>query len=113
VVNQARVQLSPNNSAVTAPPEPARVSVLITGLAGFGRAFGAPYIVNQDRYQFEDNLSVLRGDHTFKFGASYRPVTYNFRNDLWFAGEYQFQASAAYPVTLAVPAAIELRLQLR
>jgi hypothetical protein len=32
-------------------------------------------------------------------------VTYNFRNDLWFAGEYQFQASAAYPVTLAVPAA--------
>jgi hypothetical protein len=105
VVNQARVQFSPNNSAVTAPPEPTRTSVIISGLAGFGRAFGAPYIVTQDRYQFEDTLTWLRGNHTFKFGGSYRPVSYNFRNDLWFAGEYQFQASALYPVTLAVPAA--------
>ncbi|HEX2490590.1 MAG TPA: carboxypeptidase regulatory-like domain-containing protein, partial [Blastocatellia bacterium] len=105
LINQMRGQYSPNNSAVTAPPEPARTSTLITGLAGFGRAFGAPYIVSQDRYQFEDTLTWLRGNHTFKFGGSYRPVKYNFRNDLWFAGEYQFQASALYPITLAVPAA--------
>jgi hypothetical protein len=105
LINQARVQFAPNNSAVTAPPEPARTSVIISGLAGFGRTFGAPYIVFQDRYQFEDTLTWLVGNHTFKFGGSYRPVTYNFRNDLWFAGEYQFQASALYPITLAVPAA--------
>ena len=105
LINQMRGQYSPNNSAVTAPPEPARTSTLITGLAGFGRAFGAPYIVSQDRYQFEDNLTYLRGAHTFKFGGSYRPVQYNFRNDLWFAGEYNFQSNAAYPTTLAVPAA--------
>ena len=105
LINQMRGQFSPHNSAVTAPPEPARVSVLISGLAGFGRAFGAPYIVNQNRYQFEDNLTWLRGNHTFKFGMSYRPVNYTFRNDLWFAGEYQFQSSPLYPVTLAVPAA--------
>ena len=61
LINQMRVQYSPNNSAVTAPPEPARTSTLITGLAGFGRAFGAPYIVSQDRYQFEDNLTWLPG----------------------------------------------------
>jgi len=105
LLNQMRAQFSPNNSAVTAPPEPARVSVLITGLAGFGRTFGAPYVVSQNRYQFEDTLTWLRGNHTFKFGGSYRPVSYNFRNDLWFAGEYQFQSSALYPTTLAVPAA--------
>ncbi|MGH9768322.1 MAG: TonB-dependent receptor [Blastocatellia bacterium] len=105
LINQMRGQFSPNNSAVTAPPEPARTSVIISGLAGFGRTFGAPYIVNQDRYQFEDNLTWLSGAHAFKFGGSYRPVTYNFRNDLWFAGEYQFQASPLYPITLAVPAA--------
>jgi hypothetical protein len=104
VTNQARTQLSPNNSAITAPPEPARVSFLITGLGGFGRAFGAPYIVHQDRYQLEDILTWVQGSHTFKFGGSYRPVSYNFRNDLWFAGEYQFQSSAAYPTSLAVPA---------
>ena len=47
----------------------------------------------------------MHGNHSFNFGGSFRPVTYTFRNDLWFAGEYQFQASAAYAVTLAVPAA--------
>ena len=34
LINQMRGQFSPNNSAVTAPPEPARTSTLITGLAG-------------------------------------------------------------------------------
>jgi hypothetical protein len=105
LINQMRGQFSPNNSAITAPPEPAQVGVIISGLAGFGRGFGTPYIVNQNRYQFEDNLTWIKGSHTFKFGGSYRPVEYNFRNDLWFAGEYQFQSSALYPITLAVPAA--------
>src|SRR5215510_6548137 len=105
LINQLRGQFSPNNSAITAPPEPARTSTIITGLAGFGRTFGAPYIVSQNRYQVEDNLTWLSGNHTFKFGGSYRPVQYIFRNDLWFAGEYQFQSSALYPITLAVPAA--------
>ncbi|HZF39100.1 MAG TPA: TonB-dependent receptor, partial [Blastocatellia bacterium] len=105
LINQARAQFSPNNSSVTAPPEPAATGLIVSGVGNFGRTFGAPYIVFQDRYQFEDYLTWIRGDHTFKFGASYRPVTYNFRNDLWFAGEYQFQSSPLYPVTLAVPAA--------
>ncbi len=105
LINQMRGQFSPNNSAVTAPPEPARTSVIISGLGGFGRTFGAPYIVNQNRYQLEDNLTWLNGNHTLKFGGSYRPVQYTFRNDLWFAGEFQFQPSPLYPVTSAVPTA--------
>jgi len=104
IINQLRGQVSPGNSAVTAPPEPAQVGMIISGLGGFGRAFGAPYIVHQWRAQIEDTLTWIRGSHTFKFGGSYRPVDYNFRNDLWFAGEYQFTPSAAYPVSLAVPA---------
>jgi hypothetical protein len=105
LANQARGQFSPHNSSVTAPPEPAMTGLIVSGLGNFGRTFGAPYIVSQNRYQFEDNLTFLRGNHTFKFGASYRPVSYDFRNDLWFAGEYQFQSSALYLVTQAVPAA--------
>ncbi|MEK6406090.1 MAG: carboxypeptidase regulatory-like domain-containing protein [Acidobacteriota bacterium] len=106
VINQMRGQFSPGNSAVTGPPEPAQVGLIITGLAGFGRTFGAPYIVHQWRAQIEDTLTSIRGSHTFKFGGSYRPVHYNFRNDLWFAGEYNFQPSAAYPISLAVPAVV-------
>ncbi|HYV03358.1 MAG TPA: TonB-dependent receptor [Blastocatellia bacterium] len=48
-------------------------------------------------------MTYVHGDHTFKFGGSYRPVHYNFRNDLWFAGEYQFLPSI-FSVSLAVPA---------
>jgi hypothetical protein len=106
MVNQMRGQFSPGNSAVTAPPDPAQVGIIISGLAGFGRNFGAPYIVHQWRAQMEDTLTWIRGSHTFKFGGSYRPVDYNFRNDLWFAGEYQFTPSAAYPIALAVPAVV-------
>src|SRR5712664_1148468 len=105
LINQVRAQFSPGNSSVTAPPAPAVTGLIVSGLGGFGRYFGAPYIVHQQRYQFEDNVTLLRGNHTFKVGGSYRPVKYNFRNDLWFAGEYQFQASAAYAVTRAVPVA--------
>ncbi len=105
VINQLRGQFSPNNLNLTAPPDPAVTGLVVSGLAGFGRYFGAPYDVTQDRYQIEDNLTWLRGSHTFKFGGSYRPATYDFRNDLWFAGEWQFQSSAVYPITLAVPAA--------
>ena len=104
-VNQMRGQVSPGNSAVTAPPDPAQVGIIISGLAGFGRAFGAPYIVHQWRLQFEDTLTWIRSNHSFKFGGSYRPVHYNFENDLWFAGEYQFLPFALYTVSLAVPAA--------
>jgi hypothetical protein len=104
LVNQARGQFSPRNSAVTAAPEPTQTGIIIGGLAGFGRFFGAPYIVTQNRYQFEDNLTWLKGAHTFKFGGSYRPVEYIFRNDLWFAGEYQF-APGIFSVAQAVPAA--------
>lgn len=106
VVNQMRGQVSPGNSAITAPPEPAQVGMIITNLGGFGRTFGAPYIVHQWRAQFEDTLTWIRGNHAFKFGGSYRPVHYNFRNDLWFAGEYQFLGPLPfYTVSLAVPAA--------
>ena len=55
LINQMRGQFSPGNSAVTAPPEPAQVGMIVIGLAGFGRTFGAPYIVHQWRDQFEDN----------------------------------------------------------
>ena len=104
VINQLRGQFSPKNLNLTAPADDG-TGLIVSGLAGFGRYFGAPYDVTQDRYQFEDNLTWLRGNHTFKFGGSYRPATYDFRNDLWFAGEWQFQSTAAYPITLAVPAA--------
>ncbi len=104
LINLLRVQFSPNNSALTIPRDPATTSLLIVGLANFGRPFTTPFDTLQDRYQVEESLSWIRGEHTFKFGASYRPVHYQVRNELWFSGEWQF-FSGIYPITLAVPAA--------
>jgi hypothetical protein len=104
VVNQARVQIVPNNSAKALPPDEERTGVIIANLIGIGRNFQFPFNTLQDRYQFEDNLSWARGNHTFKFGVSYRPVKYEVRNELWLGGEWQF-LSSVYPVILGVPAA--------
>ncbi|MFN0123544.1 MAG: carboxypeptidase regulatory-like domain-containing protein, partial [Blastocatellia bacterium] len=106
VVNQMRVQFSPNNSALTTPRPPGSTALILTGLAAFNRNSVAPFNTKQDRYQFEDNLTWISGNHTFKFGGSFRPVNYEVRNDLWVGGEWNFQGGV-YPLTLLVPAAAQ------
>jgi hypothetical protein len=104
VVNIVRAQFSPKNSAVTVPHAPGTTSLLIPGLGNFNRPFLTPFNTFQNRYQFEDTLSWLKGAHTWKFGASFRPVSYKVDNQLWFSGEWNF-SSAVFPLVLAVPAA--------
>jgi Carboxypeptidase regulatory-like domain/TonB-dependent Receptor Plug Domain len=104
LVNTARVQFVPNNSAQTLPKAPGSTSLIIPGIGNFGRDFAGPFQTFQDRYQFEDTVVWSKGTHTFKFGGSYRPVNYRVRNELWFGGEWQF-ASGVFPLILAVPAA--------
>jgi hypothetical protein len=104
VVNQARAQLSPKNSALTIPEDPATAGLVIAGVAILGRNLQFPYFARQNRYQFEDTLTWIKGGHAFKFGGSYRPATYNVLNALWFGGEFTFLPNV-FPVTLAVPAA--------
>ena len=101
MVNQARVQLSPNNTARTIPKAPGTTSLIIPGVGSFGRDFATPFNTFQNRYQFEDTLSYLRGKHNWKFGASFRTVNYEVINELWFAGEWTF-SSSTFPVILAV-----------
>ncbi len=104
VINQARAQLVPHNSARTLSKAPESTSLVISGIATFGRGFAAPFNTFQDRYQFEDTLSWAKGRHFFKFGGSYRPVNYRVINELWFGGEWTF-SSGFYPVIQGVPAA--------
>lgn len=99
VVNQLRVQFSPKNSALTTPRPPGSTALILTGIAAFNRNSVAPFNTLQNRYQFEDNLTWIRGDHTFKFGGSFRPVQYEVRNDLWVGGEWNFQGGV-YPLTV-------------
>ncbi len=103
VVNQARFQFA-NNAAKTLCLAPGTAELTISGLAAFGCTYTAPFNTFQDRYQFEDVLSWVRGKHTMKFGASYRPVSYHVINALWFGGSWLFQGATFSPL-LALPAA--------
>jgi hypothetical protein len=101
VINQARVQFAPKVSARTQPNDPTGAEIIVSGIGTFGRSFTAPFNTFESRYQVDDNLSFIRGRHSFKFGGSYRPVNYRVINELWFGGQWTF---SAIPSILGIPA---------
>lgn len=102
IVNQARVQFSPRNSALTTPRPPGSTALILVGLGNFNRSSLAPFDTVQDRYQFEDVVTWITGNHSIKFGGSYRPVKYNVRNELWLGGEWNF-SPGVFPLAATVP----------
>ena len=126
VVNQLRVQIvplsradNPTNAALAAKAPngsiadpavaamvPASITISGFGIGGFvpdftfGSPAQIPYLANQRRYQFEDTVAWVKGHHNFKVGASYRPVSYNVEDDLYFAGQFSFN-DFTYPLILA------------
>jgi carboxypeptidase family protein len=101
LVNQALVQIVPWNRATAFFTSPGSNGTFITlgELGFFGNNLGYPYSAHQNRYQFEDSVSWTRGDHTFKFGASYRAANYHVQDNLWFSGEFDFLDGALPIIT--------------
>ena len=104
LVNQLRVQVVPHNSADTLPRSVPTTELSIGDLGVFNHNYQYPYHSHQERYQFEDTVTWMKGNHTFKFGGSYRPVNYTVENDLWFSGEFDF-FEGTLPMITIVPAA--------
>ena len=104
LVNQLRVQVVPRNYADTLPLTLGTTELSIGDLGIFNQSYQHPYFSHQQRYQFENTLTWMKGNHTVKFGASYRPVNYFVENDLWFGGEFDFY-EGALPLIKIVPAA--------
>ncbi|MBZ5613732.1 MAG: carboxypeptidase regulatory-like domain-containing protein [Acidobacteriia bacterium] len=103
LVNQLRVQTAPNDAIYSPVVSPHTAYLRIAGLGQFGGEHYQPFSALERRFQFEDSLALSRGKHTLKFGASYRPFTYDLRNELWFAGEFQFLDGAIPLVGLFPP----------
>ncbi|HVB86417.1 MAG TPA: carboxypeptidase regulatory-like domain-containing protein [Candidatus Dormibacteraeota bacterium] len=66
--NEARVQFDYNYTGVI-PNEPGEVGLQIPGVASLGTNIFLPNRTILRRYEFSDNLTIIRGHHTFKFGA--------------------------------------------
>ncbi len=117
LVNQVLVQVVPRNVANNLPNPFTGTNfslgnLNVGGLGGtssFGSPSLVPYIAHQQRYQFEDDITWIRGAHTFKLGASYRPANYHVEDDLWFNNQFDFKDGAIPLISLA-PAAVQGQL---
>lgn len=109
LINQLRVQVVPYNSVNEPSLAPGTTQLSIGDLGVFNRSYQFPYKSSQERYQFEDTLTWMKGNHTLKFGASYRPVNYTVQNDLWFGGQFDFY-EGTLPLITIVPAASQAAL---
>ena len=91
LVNQLRVQFAYDDYQQISRA-PGTTQLIIAGLLTYGHLSTVPFIIKQERYQFEDILSWSRGSKDFKFGASYRPVDAVMITEIGFPGTYQFTA---------------------
>jgi len=103
LVNQFRGQFAKSDLAQRSP-NPTTPIIQILGVINYGPPSVEPSDKFQKRYQLEDIVSWTRGSHSSKFGASYRPVTYDFDYGIARQGLWAF-AGGAVPLILAVPAA--------
>ncbi|MBZ5532775.1 MAG: carboxypeptidase regulatory-like domain-containing protein [Acidobacteriia bacterium] len=117
LLNQLLVQVVPRNRSEAVPFANNGINLGIGSLGAPGpggtSTFGGPallpYLAHQQRFQFEDNMTWIRGAHSLKFGASYRPANYFVENHLWFNPEFDFRDGAIPLISLA-PAAVQAQL---
>ncbi len=103
LVNQLRVQVVPLDKADVEVAAPNTAYLRIGSLGQFRGEHYEPYYARQHRFQFEDSVTWIKGRHSFKFGASYRPMSYHVEDHLWFGGEFQFLDGAIPLAALGLP----------
>ena len=69
-------------------------SVGLTNYSGFGDNSDGPYQNDTNTAQFIDNISWIKGKHTFKFGFEYDRQNYNEFGNQYSRGQYSFQPNA-------------------
>ncbi len=74
--------------------------ILTTGLTSLGDG-GVPAIIVSENYQWDDNLTKIKGKHTLKFGVQVRRLRYNAFQSLMPRGSLTF--TAFYTTNPAAP----------
>lgn len=68
--------------------------IVMQGYSGFGNSSEGPYENDNSAMQFINNLSWIRGKHSFKFGGEVRRDAYNQVGNQFARGEFQFTNQA-------------------
>jgi hypothetical protein len=77
------------------PPEAWGIpSISVTGFSGFGDNTEGPYTNRNHAFEVNDNVSWIRGRHSFKAGGSIRYDLYNQVGNQFARGNFQFQPIA-------------------
>ena len=75
-------------------------NVTLLNYSSLGDSTEGPYANNNNTLQFVDNLSIVKGKHTFRLGGEYRRENYNQVGNQFARGQFTFQANATQnPVT--------------
>jgi hypothetical protein len=109
VLNEARFQAAVRRASFTSQ-NPNAVAFNISGTAFIGRELFSPVFRTERRFQFTDNINVIAGNHTLKFGADVNDVDVDATFELNFAGLFNFgglsaNTLAAFPTLPGVGAA--------
>ena len=89
VVNEARFNFGRQLLTFTSGVNDA-VAANISGRAFFGRELFSPLDSGEVRFQYIDNINVVAGNHTFKFGTDLNFIDARFNFQLNFAGLFNF-----------------------
>ena len=74
------------------PPEAWGIpSIGITGFSGFGDSTEGPYTNRNKAFEFSDNVTWIRGRHSFKVGGTIRYDMFNQVGNQFARGNFQFQ----------------------
>ena len=105
MVNEARFNFGERRAVFTSQNGEA-VAFNVTGTAFIGRELFSPVIRTETRYEWTDNLSVVAGNHTFKFGGDFAFVRIpSAVFELNFAGLFNFGEFSARTLAPTLPTA--------
>lgn len=103
MVNEARFNFGERRATFTSQNKEA-VAFNITGTAFIGRELFSPVVRTETRYEWTDNLSVVAGNHSFKFGGDFAFVRIpSAVFELNFAGLFNFGEFNARTLVPALP----------
>lgn len=95
-INEFKAQWSYGNNDVI-PNDLIGPEFNIEGFGNFGRDIFLPARAYERRYEFSDNLSLVRGTHTWKIGGQYQAINNASVSETFIGGRFNF--GTAIPLT--------------